>query len=48
MFKPVSAKPDFVTQEREVMETWRKIRALETLRRKNRGRQKFSFLDGPI
>lgn len=48
MFKPVPTKPDFPTQERQIIDLWREIQAFEKLRRKNRGREKFSFLDGPI
>jgi len=48
MFKSVPTKVDFPTQEHHVLEVWREIHALDALRRKNRGREKFSFLDGPV
>ena len=48
MFESVPTKTDFPTQERNILEIWREIRALDALRRENRGREKFSFIDGPI
>jgi isoleucyl-tRNA synthetase len=39
---------DFPAQERAVLEFWERTRAFERLRDKNRGRPKWSFLDGPI
>lgn len=48
MFKPVPVKVDYPTQERRVLEFWREIQALDGLRRKNRGREKYSFIDGPV
>jgi isoleucyl-tRNA synthetase len=48
MFKPVPTQVDFVSQERQILDLWREIAAFEKLRRKNRGREKFSFIDGPI
>jgi isoleucyl-tRNA synthetase len=48
MFKPVSTQANFAVQERRTLEWWREIQAFEKLRRKNRGREKFSFIDGPI
>jgi isoleucyl-tRNA synthetase len=48
MFKPVPTQVDFVAQERRILDLWREIQAFDKLRRKNRGREKFSFIDGPI
>lgn len=48
MFKRVPTKVDFPKLEHRILELWREIQAFETLRRKNRGREKFSFIDGPI
>ncbi|NOT01803.1 MAG: isoleucine--tRNA ligase [Phycisphaerales bacterium] len=47
-FEKVDAKPDFPAMERDVLKFWEETRAFETLREKNRGGPKWSFLDGPI
>jgi isoleucyl-tRNA synthetase len=39
---------DFPAQERAVLEFWERTQAFEQLRAKNRGKPKWSFLDGPI
>ena len=39
---------DFPAQERGVLEFWQRTRAFEKLRTKNRGKPRWSFLDGPI
>jgi isoleucyl-tRNA synthetase len=39
---------DFPAQERKVLEFWERTVAFERLRAKNRGKPKWSFLDGPI
>ena len=48
MFRPVSAKPDLVAQEHEILAEWRARRTFERLRAQNAGGPKWSFLDGPI
>ena len=48
MFRPVSAKPDFVAQEHEILAEWRDRRTFERLRARNAGGPRWSFLDGPI
>src|SRR5947209_612551 len=47
-FDKVDTQVDFPAQERAVLEFWERIRAFERLREKNRGKPKWSFLDGPI
>src|SRR6476619_2601729 len=48
MFRPVSAKPDLVAQEHEILAEWRERRTFERLRAQNAGGPRWSFLDGPI
>jgi isoleucyl-tRNA synthetase len=48
MFRPVSSKPDLVAHEHEVLNLWRDRRTFARLRAKNAGRERWSFLDGPI
>ena len=48
MFKPVASQIDFVAQEHEVLEFWQRTDAFQKLVAKNRGRERFSFVDGPI
>lgn len=48
MFKPVPSKPNFPEIEHRILEFWEKGKFFEKLRAKNRGKRKFSFLDGPI
>jgi isoleucyl-tRNA synthetase len=48
MFRPVTPKPDFPSQEREVLSFWRETGAFNTLRALRRGGPTFSFMDGPI
>jgi isoleucyl-tRNA synthetase len=47
-FAPVSTKPDLVEQEHRILELWKRERAFEKLGEKNRGKARFSFIDGPI
>ncbi len=47
-FDKIDPKPDFPALEREILSFWEETRAFETLRTKNRGQEKWSFLDGPI
>ncbi len=46
--KPVVAMPDFPAIERKILEFWVEKDSFNKLRTKNKGNQKFSFLDGPI
>ena len=48
MFKPVPSQIDFVQQEHEVLEFWKRTDAFQKLVAKNRGRERWSFIDGPI
>jgi isoleucyl-tRNA synthetase len=48
MFRPVSSKPDFVAREHEILDLWRDRRTFARLRAQNAGKEKWSFLDGPI
>jgi isoleucyl-tRNA synthetase len=48
MFRPVSAKPDLVAQEHEVLAEWRERRTFARLREQNADGPHWSFLDGPI
>jgi isoleucyl-tRNA synthetase len=47
-FEKVETKIDFPAQERAILEFWQRTNAFEKLREKNRGKGKWSFLDGPI
>ncbi|NOX59690.1 MAG: class I tRNA ligase family protein [Planctomycetes bacterium] len=47
-FEKVETKVDFPSQERRTLRFWDDIRAFDRLREKNRGKPKWSFLDGPI
>ena len=46
--KVETSRVDFPAQERAVLEFWRTTDAFGKLREKNRGKPKWSFLDGPI
>ena len=48
MFQPVTAKPDFVAQEHELLREWTERRTFARLRAQNEGGPRWSFLDGPI
>ncbi len=48
MFDKVPRAPDLVAGEHEVLKFWRDTAAFDRLRQKNRGRPRWSFLDGPI
>ena len=48
MFRPVPSQLDFVKQEREVLDFWKRTDAFGKLREKNKGHATFSFIDGPI
>lgn len=46
--KAVQAMPDFPAIERKFLEFWKERKTFDKLRVKNKGNQKYSFLDGPI
>src|SRR5689334_17343775 len=47
-FDKVDTQIDFPAQERAILEFWERTGAFERLRAQNRGKPKWSFLDGPI
>src|SRR6266513_2301899 len=47
-FDKVDTQIDFPAEERVILASWDQIRAFATLRELNRGKPKWSFLDGPI
>ncbi len=47
-FDKVETQVDFPAQERAVLEFWERTHAFDKLREQNRGKPKWSFLDGPI
>src|SRR5262245_21504103 len=47
-FAKVETQVDFPAQERAILQFWDECRIFDQLRVKNRGRPKWSFLDGPI
>ncbi len=47
-FEKVDPQVDFPAREREILDFWERARAFDRLRAKNRGKPKWSFLDGPI
>jgi isoleucyl-tRNA synthetase len=47
-FDKVETQVDFPAQERAVLELWERTQAFEKLRAQNRGKPRWSFLDGPI
>src|SRR5688572_13767630 len=48
MFKEVAASVDFPALERDVLAFWDEHRAFDALVAKNRGKARWSFIDGPI
>ena len=48
MFEAVPNQVDFVEQEHEVLDFWKRSGAFRKLQEKNRGGARFSFIDGPI
>ncbi len=48
MAKVMSAQPNFVEIEKELLGNWEKKNIFSKLQQKNRGHEKWSFLDGPI
>src|SRR5207237_743103 len=47
-FARVDTQVDFPALERDVLQFWQRIDAFERLREQNRGKPRWSFLDGPI
>src|SRR5690349_24360795 len=47
-FKQVPNKVDFIKQEHETLEFWKQSNAFETSRVLRKGKQTWSFIDGPI
>src|SRR5262245_10085070 len=47
-FAKVEPQVDFPALERDILKFWDQIHALDKLREKNRGKPRWSFLDGPI
>jgi isoleucyl-tRNA synthetase len=47
-FDKVDTQIDFPAQERSILEFWERTAAFDKLREQNRGKPKWSFLDGPI
>jgi len=48
MYKKVEPIPDFPTMEKRSLQFWSENDAFNKLREKNKGKPKWSFLDGPI
>src|SRR5207249_437660 len=48
MFAKVETQVDFPALEREILQFWQESDAFAKLRAKNRGKPRWSFLDGPI
>ena len=47
-FDKIDPKTDFPALERDILAFWERTRAFDKLRELNRGKPKWSFLDGPI
>ena len=47
-FKKVNSRIDFIDLEHKVLDKWEKENTFDELRKKNKGNEKWSFLDGPI
>ena len=47
-FRPVGAKLDLPELDHRVLDLWERERSFAALRKKNAGRERFSFIDGPI
>ncbi len=48
MFKDVETIPNFPALEKHILEFWDQTRAFQKLVERNRGKEKWSFFDGPI
>ena len=47
-FEKIDSKIDFPAAERAILKFWDEVNAFEKLRKKNKGKPTWSFLDGPI
>jgi len=47
-FNPVSSQINFIAQEHEVLEFWKRVNAFAKLRALRAGGPRWSFIDGPI
>ncbi|MEO7803246.1 MAG: isoleucine--tRNA ligase [Actinomycetota bacterium] len=48
MFEKVPQRAELVKGEHDVLDLWRETQAFDKLRKQNKGKAKWSFLDGPI
>ena len=48
VFSPLPDKPDHPALEQEILAWWDEERVFDRLREQNAGREKWSFIDGPI
>ncbi|MDW7992046.1 MAG: class I tRNA ligase family protein [Anaerolineae bacterium] len=48
MFQPVPSKVDFVQQEHEILDFWKRTRAFQKLVELRKNGPRWSFIDGPI
>ena len=48
VFAPLPAAPDHPALELEVLDWWEREGVFERLREQNRGREHWSFVDGPV
>src|SRR6201981_2747420 len=48
MFEKVETRVDFPALERAILRFWEERQIFDKLREKNRGKPRWSFLDGPI
>src|SRR3954453_10550806 len=48
MFAPLPDKPDHPQLELEILELWEREQTFDRLRERNRGNQRWSFIDGPV
>ena len=46
--KKISSSVDFISQEHEVLEFWKNKGVFDKRRELNKGKKKWSFIDGPI
>lgn len=48
MYKGVESSPDFIAMEHKILDLWERTGAFRRLTAQNKGRKRWSFLDGPI
>ena len=48
MLKKVNTQEDFVALEHKILDFWNKNKTFQKLKEKNKGKKRWSFLDGPI